>query len=361
MFPTLYATNKNGTTKFWRIHVILEESSGIPVVITEYGQKGGKTIESKRSVEKRNKGHDSLYAMAVAMAESKWNHKKEREGYSVEPDGSSKTVFPMLAKTFDNGKYLHFPLYVQPKIDGLRCIVSWDNETKKVKMVSRTNVSFGSSCLEPIRKSLVGFFKSKPDAILDGELFADNVPFEELSGAIRNSESGLKVYYLVFDVIDSGKGFEERFVQNLELPNSPFVRKLETFLKSSLDEAMCAHKTFKDQGYEGTIFRNIKSIYRIGFRSWDLQKLKDFKEEEFEIVGFQEGEGGREKGTVIWECATQGGKRFRVRPRGSLEHRKELWKRAPEFTGSLLTVIFQERTKDGVPRFPVGKDLRKNY
>ena len=360
MFPILYADNKQGVLKSWEIRVIEGE---IPVLECEYGQEGGKKILSHRPVETLKRGHDSLYQMALSMAQSKWIHKKEREGYSEEKIITKKNLrsySPMLAKTFDGGKHLTFPLYAQPKIDGLRCVAFWDGNS--VQLRSRTNVLFSSQCLQPIRKDLLTIFQNDPEIVLDGELYADNVPFEKLSGSIRKEDShpGFEIYFLCFDIFSDKKNFEERFVR-WENPSVRGVRKLETFLVHSLDSVMDCHQEWVKQGYEGTIFRNRKGMYRQGFRSWDLQKHKDFQEKEFPIVGFYEGEGGREKGTVIWECQTEDGKRFRVRPRGDLEYRKELFKNANVFIGQPLTVIFQELTHDGIPRFPVGKEIRKNY
>ena len=89
-------------------------------------------------------------------------------------------------------------------------------------------------------------------------------------------------------------------------------------------------------------------------------KYKEFMEEEFKIIGFHEGTGD-EKGIVIWECETPDKKQFSVRPKGTREIRKELYDNGDKYIGKLLTVIFQEYTNDGIPRFPVGKSIRDIY
>jgi hypothetical protein len=106
----------------------------------------------------------------------------------------------------------------------------------------------------------------------------------------------------------------------------------------------------------------VDGIYRTDYRSHDLQKYKEFFEDEFQIIGFKEGDG-RDKGTVIWVCKTEGkdGKEFSVRPRGSVALRTELYKNAHEWVGKQLTVIYQERMESGIPRFPVGKSVRDNF
>ena len=82
-------------------------------------------------------------------------------------------------------------------------------------------------------------------------------------------------------------------------------------------------------------------------------------EEEFKIIGFTEGEV--EKGLVIWIVELPNKKTCNVVPLGTTEYRKDLYKNAEKYIGSLLTVIFQEYTNDGIPRFPVGKGIRDIY
>ena len=49
---------------------------------------------------------------------------------------------------------------------------------------------------------------------------------------------------------------------------------------------------------------------------------------------------------------------FNVRPRGSHDYRRELFQNGDSLIGQKLTVIFQEYSADGIPRFPVGKAIR---
>ena len=114
---------------------------------------------------------------------------------------------------------------------------------------------------------------------------------------------------------------------------------------------------FMKEGHEGTILRNIDAPYEIKKRSKNLQKYKDFQDEEFKIIDFTEGKGV-EKGLILWICETKEGNTFTVRPKGTHEERRTLYKNGKKYIGKKLTVIFQEYTKDGIPRFPVGKTIR---
>ena len=110
-------------------------------------------------------------------------------------------------------------------------------------------------------------------------------------------------------------------------------------------------------GFEGLMFRNAKGLYDVGQRSADLLKMKDFFDDEFEVIDFYEGEG-REAGCVMWRCKTKDGKVFGCRPEGTHEERAEFLKEAKDYVGKMLTIRYQELTKDGLPRFPVGVAFR---
>jgi DNA ligase-1 len=97
--------------------------------------------------------------------------------------------------------------------------------------------------------------------------------------------------------------------------------------------------------------------YRFGYRSNKLLKVKNFCDEEYEIVGFTTGVG-RFNGCIIWICVTEGGDEFKVVPQGTMEERKATYKDAKNHIGELLKVKFFELTDDNIPRFPVGLGIR---
>ena len=114
---------------------------------------------------------------------------------------------------------------------------------------------------------------------------------------------------------------------------------------------------FVDEGYEGMMVRNQASAYKYKHRSYDLQKVKRFVDDEYEIIGGDEG-SGREAGLIVYRCITANGLKFSVRPRGSHEERAEIFKNLNDYIGKYLTVRYQELTDDGCPRFPVGLAVR---
>jgi len=135
------------------------------------------------------------------------------------------------------------------------------------------------------------------------------------------------------------------------------VPSIEVNNVKNIDEL---HDNFVKDGYEGIMIRASNGPYEINKRSKYLQKYKKFMEEEFKIIGFHEGKGD-EKGLVIWDCITKEDKPFSVRPKGTAEQRRDLYKNGDKYIGKKLTIIFQEYHESGIPRFPVGKAIRENY
>ncbi len=147
---------------------------------------------------------------------------------------------------------------------------------------------------------------------------------------------------------------EDRFhIAGEELP----VKLVETVEVNSEEEIQKYHDKWVQEGFEGIIIRNKDGKYKVKHRSKDLQKYKEFKDEEFEIIGGHEGTGS-DAGTVVFEVKTQSGKTFSVRPRGTKELRSAMLQDLKSLIGKELTVRYQELSEDGIPIFPVGIEVR---
>jgi ATP-dependent DNA ligase len=271
-----------------------------------------------------------------------------------------------------------FPCFVQPKLDGLRCVIYRDPTTGEIRRQSRTGTYFDT--MSHIATSLAPLFAKFPNVVLDGELYTTEIPFEELAGLIKKKKLAENdfnrlcvIQYHIYDVVDEKAPFHARrdsikkmFAQVAastaasphHLP--PYICLVETTEAKTTAEFKAEFGRFIEAGYEGIMLRNKGGMYRCNYRSHDLQKYKEFEEDEFRITGFTQGDG-RDKGTVIWVCETKEGKEFTVRPRGTMESRRKLFETGQKYVGKMLTVIYQELTEEGKPRCPVGKDIRENY
>ena len=123
------------------------------------------------------------------------------------------------------------------------------------------------------------------------------------------------------------------------------------------------HEKFLEDGYEGSILRLDLGEYE-NKRSKQLLKKKDFVDEEFTIVGAEEGEGGR-AGTIGYFIMAHDkikDKTFKSNVKGDFEYLAEVWKDRKKYIGTKATVKYFNRTPDDVPRFPfVIKLNREEY
>lgn len=372
-FTTLFGDASTGKRKMWHVEVV--ERDGHGVVVVTHGYEDGKQQRNERVVtEGKNIGKKNAttpLTQAIAEAQSLWN-KKCDGGYAPEgaapAGGAGEAVdtsdvgdapLPMLAHDFNKrGKDIRFPCYAQRKLDGVRCVAIAGKG-----LFSRNGKPL-SPHLVVIRAEVD---KLPAGTILDGELYSDTLTFQEIVGLVKketlrdgDDARVAQIHLCVYDTIREGETNKARkkWLESLFASNTfHHLRLLPSVVCNSLGDAKYFHALYVAEGYEGLILRNVDGGYKVGYRSADLQKYKEFLDEEFRIVGFKEGDGV-EKGCVLWTCTTASGLLFDCRPRGSHEERRAAFLRGGDFVGKQLSVRFQEWTDDGKPRFPVGIAVR---
>ena len=167
--------------------------------------------------------------------------------------------------------------------------------------------------------------------------------------------------YHIYDIpTRSSVGFESRFVQRSQSVFDNLIKAVPTHQVQDLDQLNSYEEHYVSLGYEGIVVRNAQGAYKFKHRSYDLQKVKRFEDAEFVITGGKQGVG-RATGQVIFTCTNEDGLEFDVRPTGTDEVRKNMWTKLDEYIGQHLTVKFQGRTQDNLPRFPVGLSLRPDW
>ena len=362
MHPTLYKKTSTGQDQYWRIEV-----KGA-TIITYYGKVGGKEMTTEDTIkEGKNLGKANATTpeeQAQLEATSQWE-KKLKKGYvkDIEDARKGKTIheggiFPMLAQQFSkHGHKITYPAYAQPKLDGHRCTASTDTT-----LWSRTRKPINS--MDHIRAELE---KLALPCTLDGELYNHDYKdkFEEITHFIRQTESvdGCEVVqYHIFDIAADGP-FSERLAwlkKNVKIRKGSPLVLVETRLVNDEDELMIAFEDFLEQGYEGAIVRNAAGLY-VNKRSYDLQKIKEFDDAEFPIIGIEEGRG-KLQGHAIFVCQlpTSDGT-FTVKMKGDTAALKKFFDKPSLWKGKELTVQFQGYTgKNNVPRFPIGLRIRED-
>ena len=281
---------------------------------------------------------------------------------------------PMLAHKFDNERVdWSKPVFIQPKLDGIRCIMTADG------CYSRNGKKF-MNVQHLYTKAIQDLFKVNPLLVIDGELYNHDLRdnFEKIVSLVRKQkpkpedrkEARKLIQYHVYDFVMAYKGkldliesdmnrYEKRMHQ---LVCSDMYGKHIRYVPSrgvhSLDKAKEIHNDFLEKGYEGSILR-LDGPYKCG-RSYDLMKFKDFSDTEAKIVDWVEGKGKR-RGTIGKFIAIDSdGVKFGMPVMDNFEYLQKNFKKMQRYVGKIATFTYFERTKAGSYRHPLFKTIR-NY
>ena len=413
-FIPLFKEGSSGEIRVWQIGFQTTSSqssqnNNLKIVhgtlITSKGNNG-KLITNYHPIEINQSGRN-LQQQALLEARRRYLDQM-KNGYcprGEELPAELNGIEPMLAKSLklnsdstkcksNETKLLsnEYPVSVMPKFDGIRALVKIINED--IFMKSRNNHQHEAP-LEHIKAELKLFFSYlPPNCELDGELYSMDLSFNELSGIIRTKKGKHKkhdkVKFYIFDIIEAKNlPWETRYSllvnayqKYLEDGNSSYnFQIIQTYTVNNEKELMTYHDNFVKNGYEGIIIRryactqvkccrgkdvdlmckNCQKVYKLSIyrsnRTKAMLKYKLFTDEEVIITGFEAGVG-TEEGAIIYKVKDLRGNVFTIRPRGSMEERRQLYIRGNELIGKPLTIRYQELSEFGVPRFPVAIAIR---
>lgn len=366
MTKTLFVLNNFNDVSWWRATV-----DGSVVIIT-WGRmtKGNIASPPQETEQARQEVPCDSHEAAVAEYHSRCRYQVERKGYS-ETIPSAPPSLPMLAQEY-KGRPSFKGYALQPKLDGIRCILSKDG------LLSRKNLLL-TSC-----PHIELFLRAIPDGIkLDGELFIPGSPFPVIEGYVMRSKPDLRacteIEYHIFDIIDTEAPFEARIEEAnriVGILEEAYIRfraydhpyqKIPYFGKkfpfklvqtiilpdpNDVTDDVIDHnfKHFLSQRYEGMMIRDLHAPYEINKRSKSLLKMKHFVDSEFEIIDVV---AGSEK-QGIFVCRTSNGDSFTCSFRGTKGKRQNILRYKENYIGKFLKVEFEGFFPTGLPRCPVG-------
>lgn len=333
----LYSSSLSGKKKMWKVEVDKNK------IVVQHGFIDGKIITTETICE----GKKNTTAEEQAQKEAKALYQKKlKSGYYEENE--NKIYFPMLALEFSEKSKINYPCLIQPKLDGIRCII-YKKDT--IIFQSRNNTIFQN--FPEIEKELEPFFIENPQLVLDGELYHHSLGFQKITSIVRKQdhpEMNLLQYH-IYDLI-----CEEPYIKRYEIIHKikgSHLFCVETLKATSRDSVENYHTHYTGLGYEGIMLRNPSGLYQEKARSKDLLKYKHFKDAEFLVVGHTEGKHG----IPVFTCVT-GNKTFGVMMKCTTSLKQEMMKNVTDYYDKYLTVKYQELSDDGIPRFPVGIGFR---
>lgn len=198
---------------------------------------------------------------------------------------------PLLAATCEDVSSIHYPVYVPPKLDGIRCVIFG-------------GVAYSRS-MKPIRNTFVqswvarnaDFLEAMDGELIVGEPTAENV-FQVTSSGVMSKDGEPDFGFYVFDVV-SELPYHERLLfiarkLNTILPDHKDDLRLcfvESELVNNQEELMVKEKEALESGYEGIMVRSPFGKYKMGrstVKEGILLKVKRFVDTECKIIGFKE-------------------------------------------------------------------------
>ena len=389
---TLYKIDTKGKLREWTMHI-----DGASFYAVKGLVEGKKTTDKATTTIAKNVGRSNETtpeAQAELQAQAKFQ-KKLDSGYALNEIDAQKKKFyePMLAHNFkDRQDELvgNYPVYSQPKLDGIRCIVRKEDD----KLIGRTRNGKEIECIPHILKSLNGFFLAHPKAILDGELYNHDLRenFNKITSLVRKqrptksasmtdkafakkqteyqerlAEAEDTIQYHVYDaprindVINENQSFDFRIDElKAKLMTNKHIVLVETSEVYSLGNLNSLYNQYLEQGYEGQMVRKSLSSYE-NKRSKSLLKRKEFVDAEYKVVDIDVGNGNRSGTAKHLVCYCPKTKRtFNSNIKGNFDYLKEIYDNRAEYIGQMATIKYFQLTPDGIPRFPYAISFR-NY
>lgn len=396
-----YLLGKASTGKFRFAVVESDEEWHEPehgyIIQRSYGQVGGKitlspTIVIDKTKQKRTwKEQLSLqYNSEVKKFKDKGYVEvdKHPNEYSIdeltEIFGEVKTnqygvIKPQLAKQSEkvtNPKIYDKEWMISRKLDGVKALFYYKDGEIHTASRGGEHYDYSTTHLRT-NPDLIDFFSKNPDIILDGELFKRGKSLQQISGAARLEKNAYDCDWLEYWIYDCycikdpempACARQELLEMELtELRNIPLymgddtvvspVYLLEQEEVSGWDNMIKLHDKYVSAGFEGAVIKDPDKPYKPGSRGNQLIKIKQYKSEDFKVVGYELGLRGSEDMTFI--CELEDGRTFKAMPVGDRETKAEYVENFEEkYLGHKVECTFFNYSDEGKPTQPRARIFR---
>ena len=355
-----YLLGKASTGKFRFVIVTWDEQWKEPehgfLITREYGQVYGKVTKSPDTWIKVGKASRTHREQALLQFNSYVKGYLDKGYIEVEKDpntynegelsemfGEVKTnqagvIKPQLAKQADkviDKKIFDKDWLISRKLDGVKALF-YLGEDEVIHTASRGGDTYDYST-EHLRtyEPLVNFFKEHPTIILDGELFVRGKSLQQISGAARMEKNAYDcewLQYWIYDcydktnpdiVADDRWKFLMNSFNNFNIPIYTSVKDDEHNdpVRLLIHEHVCGWNNMKSlhdqwvaEGFEGAVITDPSKPYKPGSRCNNLIKIKQYKSEDFKVIGYKLGMRGSED--MTFTCELDDGRTFEAMPVG---------------------------------------------
>lgn len=343
-----------------------------PEVKIEKG-KAKRTVLQQAELEYNsilNKSADKGYKKLTDLTKTKYDEitsvELDRIVPSIKTDAAGNKK-PQLAKSYKDCtlNIWEKPMWCSRKIDGTRCMMAYDKETKSIYTISRGGKDYDPSTTSlRNNKSLLKFFEDYPDCILDGELYIFGWPLQLISGLTRLrtwEEKCDQLEYWIYDIGDDTKSFSERldvilFRLSDYVEEEEKIKLVEHKLLTGWDSVKKYHDKWVAEGFEGLVARKSDKKYEFGKKNSNWIKVKDRTDDEFIITGIRENMRDEDMCFIL---ETKEGREFDAKPMGDRNLKKYYLENRDSIIGKMGTVVFRDYSMDGKPKEAVFKCVRE--
>jgi len=307
-------------------------------------------VEHRKTCKSKNIGKSNetkSREQAIFEMESKIKEKLTKNYfYTIKECETEEVILPMLTKSYDDEKHKidWNNCFIQPKLDGMRCLAHIKSNGD-VTLISRDGKIISN--MEHIMDDLSTI---KQDVILDGELYAHGLTFQENMKLIKKwrKETPDLIKFHVYDLIND-KPFKDRKVREF-IKNLSTCKEVSTYEIINKEKLDYFHAINISEGFEGSIIRWGNEGYKMNGRSSNLLKFKDFKDMDLEIFQITSNDANPLHGTPHFNLK---GKAFKAGVKMSHEDREDLLTNKDKYIGKIANIRYFELTDEGIPRFPV--------
>ena len=328
-------------------------------------------ITKGKNIGKKNE--TNVLTQALISARSKYLKKKETT--------SNNRYYPVAVHKYEDTpravkNKIIYPVAVQRKINGGR-VVSYISDgvvmyTRKLK-----NIDGNQHIADELRIVFSTVKDIYPNLYLDGEFYKHGLSLQEISGKMRRSEqvsNNELLEYHLFDLFfptNVSLSFNDRntilrhIFTIIEPLNLQYIKRVETYIANDIKEENKLYELFLTEQYEGSMLKNLHAPYEFSknkeIRTYQMRKRKPRYSDEYKIVGYTQGDQGKDIGAIIWILQTPETKKsksivFTSIPIGiTNEERYKLFNDMTEeifnnnYKGKMMTVEYDELSEAGVP------------
>ena len=287
---------------------------------------------------------------------------------------------PLLSATLEEKDFdkLDFPVYVSPKLDGIRALIL------KGQAVTRS--------LKPVRnKQIQNILGKSTFEGLDGEIIVgspeDKLAFRKTTTGVMAEDGETDFCFYVFDDFTNSGKFMHRYhrlIERVATLSHPRIKVVIHPQALSLKDLLHWESKYLELGFEGIMIRSLYGEYKLGRSTLNqgiLLKLKRFADSEAVIVGFVERlKNMNEQTRDELGYAERSSHKENMFPEGTLgafrvkseifkeyftigsgltdEERQHIWDNQEKYLGQTLKFKYFNYGNYDRPRFPTYQGIR---